>query len=231
VNRNREEFPERKDEGCLGEEGELKRRRIKRQEALMAEDKKFLHSAGLVVLGAIIGIGPSVYIAHMQAQNQQRQLILDRRISLLRDLSKTLHEFMSQIINDMTSIESKAIEARDRVAQRHKVTDADRSVLVEINREASVLQNHIINSQGELATTFIMVHAIFGIKETQIPTFTVFEYSDIPQEILSPTPDQYIKAINQILQLCDEIKNKLAALQIKGAEALKRLGDIIQREY
>jgi hypothetical protein len=65
----------------------------------MAEKHDFIKSVMLVVLGALIGLGPALYMAHTQANLQRHQLIFNQRITALREYTKAVHEFFNEAIN------------------------------------------------------------------------------------------------------------------------------------
>lgn len=81
-----------------------------------AEAKEYWRQAGLLALGAVMGAVPVLISTRLQARAQIEQLVIDRRIAVIRDYSKACVSIVATVQRSLDEVE--AADEGDAGAQK-----------------------------------------------------------------------------------------------------------------
>jgi hypothetical protein len=87
------------------------------------EVKHYWKEAGLVFLGAVLASIPILIASYIQTKAQQHQLILDRRISALKDYSIAYNKLATDFLPAIEKLDSMVAESERQFSEKQLTSD------------------------------------------------------------------------------------------------------------
>jgi len=118
--------------------------------------KQYPKEAALVFLGAMLASLPLLITTYMQLRAQQRQLILDRQISALRDYSASYNKLATDVLPSIDEMDEMVSQAQKQSAA-HVFTPDD---LARLTKEDGLLLNKSRSWIAEVNTQTAIINAL-----------------------------------------------------------------------
>lgn len=160
----------------------------------------------LVLIGAAIAVISSYYTTKMQLNNQTKQFVTDKKLTVFKDYATSFNQSSHKLLSNVRIIQLRGsrIEAK---LMRRELPKED----IEKNFEdMEKLQTETYEWQGNLKTQKFLVYATFGIPEEL----------DSNKDILS----------NTFKSKLEELKQKPVESDLDGLRKLKELYKIFEGE-
>lgn len=132
------------------------------------ELKQYYKEAGLILLGAILASLPILVTNYMQTRAQQHQLIMDRRITALRDYSTSYNKLASDILPSIDQLEGMVTAAEEQYTSRQLTNDEWDRLETQTDEVVSKVRSWV----AEVNTQTVIVNALFRVNLNQ-RTFAV----------------------------------------------------------
>jgi hypothetical protein len=159
------------------------------------------------VLGAVLGIVPSLITLHAQAAMQERQAVLERKIRIHT-------EFAQVIYGDSMKFLAKEYAFELLVRRTSDGANATPKERQEITDEAKGFQEDFLDLIGKINVNISSVNSTFDTNIEMIDLSKTAYASDNPSEKNASTVMMLIEIRNNTLQIIDNLQRRIQLLRI-----------------
>lgn len=133
--------------------------------------REFKKDILLLLIGALLALIPSLLSSYIQGNSELQQLILDRKISTLKDYSKTYNKLVSDLLPKIELLEDQILYMHDIELKENKF---DQEVSINANNNFKNFLNQYNNWLVDVNTQTLIINALY---DTNLPLNTI-SYSD-----------------------------------------------------
>lgn len=176
----------------------------------------FWQQAGSVLLGAVIGVVSTSSVAYLQMKSQNKQFLIEKKLTALKDYSTTYNQQAGEILSKANSVLTE-LETMERFGVNH--TSDEESI--KLGDLVSSLLKDTYTYHSNLISQKTIIFALFGVEPTtkDFPSFSnSSEFQSMKDDLLSDLTRA--KSEKQQMAAIGKSTKKLKQLMEEGREAL-----------
>lgn len=151
--------------------------------------REFKKDVLLILIGAVLASIPTLISTYMQGETQLKEIILDRKITALKDYSTSYNKLVVDLLPKVEQLESRIIYSFDTYYDNNKV---DKKMLIKIYSEFVEFLNLHQSWISDVNTQTHIINSLFG---TNLRIRDIYYFDPERNNIIQKPSSQIIKEI------------------------------------
>lgn len=151
--------------------------------------REFKRDVLLILIGAILASIPTLISTYMQGEVQLKQIILDRKITALKDYSISYNKLVVDLLPKVGQLESRILYYFDTDMVKSKV---DKNKLINIYAEFEEYLNLHQSWIADVNTQTLIINSLFG---TNLRIRNIYYFDPAKNNMIQKPPSQITKEI------------------------------------
>jgi hypothetical protein len=139
--------------------------------------REFKKDIFLLLIGAMLASIPTLISTYMQGESQLHQIILDRRITSLKEYSETYNRLVNNLLPRVQTLEDRVIYLHDNYLNKKKI---NKDVLLTVYKDFRELI--ILNEtwKADINTQTLIINSLFNMG---LPNYDIYYFDPLKTEL------------------------------------------------
>jgi hypothetical protein len=129
------------------------------------EKKDYRREIVLVIVGAVLASVPTLISTYIQSRTQLQQLIIDKRVSALRDYAMAFNRFATEIVPKFEKLEKRIEGLQDKYSKKQMTFE---EIDAEIDEELMGIEFQMNSVMADVNVNRMVINSLFQTEFAQL---------------------------------------------------------------